>query len=88
MDVDERTLALSELVLPTLSNSSLSTPRLEELIWHRLMIGGSDIDVMSQVHLARLQWPKESSASKLHASKRADFFLKVGHLITDNSSTG
>ena len=81
MDIDTRSSALSELILPTLTDSSLSTPRLEELVWHRLMIGTSDVDVMSQIFLAGKAWPEESSGAKIHSSKLADFFLKTGHLV-------
>lgn len=81
MDIDTRSSALSELILPTLTDSSLSTPRLEELVWHRLMIGTSDVDVMSQIFLAEKAWPEESSGAKIHSSKLADFFLKTGHLV-------
>ena len=81
MDIDTRSSALSELILPTLTDSSLSTPRLEELVWHRLMIGTSDVDVMSQIFLAEKAWPEESSDAKIHSSKLADFFLKTGHLV-------
>ena len=81
MDIDTRSSALSELILPTLTDSSLSTPRLEELVWHRLMIGTCDVDVMSQIFLAEKAWPEESSDAKIHSSKLADFFLKTGHLV-------
>ena len=88
MDVTSRSSALSELILPTLENSSLSTPRLEELVWHRLMIGTSDIDVMSQVHLAEKAWPSDALKAKTHASKLADSFLKTGLLFQSEPSTG
>lgn len=80
MDIDSRSAALSELILPTLVHPSLSTPRLEELVWHRLMIGTSDIDVVSQVFLADKAWPEDSTEAKIHASKLADSFLKTGLL--------
>jgi hypothetical protein len=80
MDANSRASALSELVLPTLVNPTLSTPRLEELVWHRLVIGTSDIDVMSQVFLAEKAWPNDPVLAKVHASKLADTFLKTGHL--------
>jgi hypothetical protein len=88
MDITSRSSALSELILPTLANSALSTPRLEELVWHRLMIGTSDVDVMSQVHLAEKAWPSDADKAKIHASKLADTFLKTGHLFQSGQSTG
>jgi ubiquinone biosynthesis protein COQ9 len=81
MDAEARSAALSELLLPALQNPSLSTPRLEELVWHRLMLGTSDVDVMSQVHLAEQSWPNDAAQAKIHASKLADIFLKTGLLI-------
>lgn len=80
MDATSRASALSELILPTLANPTLSTPRLEELVWHRLVIGTSDVDVMSQVFLAENAWPDDVVQAKIHASKLADLFLKTGLL--------
>ena len=87
MDVDARTQALSELVLPCLTNPKLSTPRLEELIWHRLLIGTHPVDVVSQVHLALSGWPEGGDEAKIHASKLADFFISHGALIEEPPST-
>ena len=80
MDADSRASALSELVLPALQSPALSTPRLEELVWHRLVVGESDIDVMSQVFLVENSWPKDEKEAKIHASKLADILLKSGVL--------
>ena len=78
MDADSRSSALSELVLPALEHPNLSTPRLEELVWHRMVIGTSDVDVMSQVYLTEKSWPKDEKEAKIHASNLADSFLKSG----------
>ncbi len=88
MDANSRSSALSELILPTLADPTLSTPRLEELVWHRLVIGTSDVDVMSQVFLAEKAWPGDAGQAKIHASKLADTFLKTGHLQEQEQSTG
>ncbi|MFL2949100.1 MAG: hypothetical protein ACJZ40_01785 [Candidatus Poseidoniaceae archaeon] len=87
MDVDVRTQALSELVLPCLTDSNLSTPRLEELVWHRLVVGDHPVDVVSQVHIAMKGWPEASDEAKLHASKLSDFFLVHGSLVPADEST-
>ncbi len=87
MDVEARTQALSELVLPCLTDSNLSTPRLEELIWHRLLYGDHPVDVVSQIHTAMNDWPKQADAAKVHASKLADFFLMNGALVPSSPST-
>ncbi|MDA7845419.1 hypothetical protein N9J16_00200 [Candidatus Poseidoniaceae archaeon] len=87
MDVEARTQALSELVLPCLNDPKLSTPRIEELIWHRLLVGTHPIDVVSQVHQTMGGWPDGSDDAKIHASKLADFFIVHGSLIASPSST-
>ena len=48
MDFKQRQQALSELALQALSNRKISTPRLEELIWHRILVQGWDSDLASQ----------------------------------------
>ena len=80
MDAESRASAISELVLPALQSPALSTPRLEELVWHRLVVGESDVDVMSQVFLVENSWPKDEKEAKIHASKLADNLLKSGVL--------
>lgn len=87
MDVDARTQALSELVLPCLSASTLSTPRLEELIWHRLLFNDHPVDVVSQVDTALRGWPDGQDEAKIHASKLADFFIVNGALMPSKPST-
>ena len=87
MDVGQRTQALSELVLPCLANPKLSTPRLEELIWHRLLVGDHPIDLVSQVHQALSGWPEGKDEARIHASKLADFFIVHGALSQLPSST-
>ena len=83
MDVDERTLALSELVLPCLTHAQLSTPRLEELVWHRMVLGGHPQDLVSQAHIVQSTWPGEQEASRIHASKVLDRWLTSGILAPD-----
>jgi ubiquinone biosynthesis protein COQ9 len=87
MDVEARTQALSELVLPCLTDSNLSTPRLEELIWHRLLFADHPVDVVSQLHTAMVAWPKEVDAAKVHASKLADYFIVHGAFEPSRAST-
>jgi len=82
MDVDERTLALSELVLPCLTHSQLSTPRLEELVWHRMVLGGQPQDLVSQAHIVQSTWPDEQESCRIHASKVLDRWLTSGTLAS------
>jgi hypothetical protein len=64
MDFDSRSQAISELALPALSNLVISTPRLEELFWHRLLIGGNEMDIHSQIHLIKSSWPDSEDKVK------------------------
>ncbi len=80
MDVDQRSLALSEVLLPCLTEDDLSTPRLEELVWHRMLVGDADVDLASQVHAVRHAWPEEMNDGRLFASSLLDRWLRTGFL--------
>ena len=80
MDVNERSSAISELVLPTLRIEGISTMRLEELIWHRAIVSGIDVDIASQLFLASKTWPSDSDEAKVHASNMLDGLIVDGHL--------
>lgn len=79
MDVEQRSSAISELVLPSLRVGGISTMRLEELIWHRAMISGNDIDIASQLHNAQHDWPNDETEAKVHASSILDGLIVNGH---------
>ena len=80
MDVEQRSSAISELVLPALRMEGISTMRLEELIWHRIMIPGNDVDLASQLYNANLLWPDDLDQAKIHASSILDSLISSGHL--------
>ena len=80
MDVNERSSAISELVLPSLRIEGISTMRLEELIWHRAIISGIDVDIASQLFLASKSWPSDADEAKIHASSTLDGLIVDGHL--------
>lgn len=88
MNVDERTLALSELVLPCLSDPKLSTPRLEELVWHRMVVRDHPRDIVSQAHAVQSAWPATLDAARVHASNLLDAWLSTAVLATDAKATG
>lgn len=81
MDFESRGQAISELALPSLSDKVISTPRLEELFWHRLIIGGDEQDLYSQIHLAKLDWPAEEELVKSHSSTILRGLISQGKLI-------
>ena len=88
MDVEQRTQALSELALPCLTDMTLSTPRLEELLWHRMLVGDVEVDLASQVFAAQDTWPEGLDEERLHASKLIDKWLQTGHLELEVEATG
>ena len=87
MNVDERKQALSELVLPCLTDSSLSTPRLEELVWKRMLVGQEAVDLASQAEALRQEWPEDADASRIHAAQRLDHWLRTGSLMLEHQAT-
>jgi hypothetical protein len=88
MDVEQRTQALSELALPCLTDMTLSTPRLEELLWHRMLVGDVEVDLASQAFAAQQMWPNGLNEERLHASKLIDKWLQSGHLQIELEATG
>lgn len=87
MDVDQRTQALSELVLPCLPHPGLSTPRLEELVWHRMVLREHPQDVVSQAHRVQTSWPKDLDEARLFASRLLDRWLRTGMLSPIEEAT-
>ncbi len=80
MNLDQRSAAISELVLPSLRFDEISTMRLEELVWHRAMISGHKIDIASQLYVTNNLWPDDETKAKLHASNILDKLIVNGHL--------
>ena len=61
MDANQRSQALSEFCLPSLSTEGISTARFEELIWKRMVIPNQEKDLASILHMlqANGQKPKK-----------------------------
>jgi len=81
MAYDQRQQALSELALPCLINDKLSTPRLEELIWYRVVTVEGQQDLHSQIYHTQEEWPQEIDASKSFASSILKRLITTGQLI-------
>ena len=67
IDLSEQSTRLSNLVKPLLT-TSIGVARLEELIWHRIVVSGWDIDLASQC--SRAQRELNSSSNKLVSASR------------------
>jgi len=81
MDYDSRSQAIGELILPTLTDKSVSTPRLEELFWHRLVVGGQEMDIYSQINEARIVWPNDEDLTKSHSGAILKSLISNGKLV-------
>ena len=80
MDFSQRKQAMSELALPTLSDTKISTPRLEELLWFRIVTADSDLDLHSQIYRTKSAWPIEEETSKSHAGEVLRRLISAGKL--------
>lgn len=80
MDANQRSQALSEFCLPSLSTEGISTARFEELVWKRMVIPGQPTDLASAVHNLQRKWPETIDSSLLFASRLLDSWLRTGHL--------
>ena len=80
MAYDQRQQALSELALPCLINDKLSTPRLEELIWYRVVTVEGQQDLHSQIYYTQEAWPQEVDESKSFASSLLKRLITTGQL--------
>ena len=78
MDFEQRSSAISELILPSLRSTELSTMMLEELVWHRLIAPGFEDDIASQLYIALNSWPEDVETAKLHGGKVADSLISKG----------
>ena len=87
MDVDQRSMALSELLLPCLTQPELSTPRLEELTWHRMVVGDDTTDLASQLHLVKQAWPDDQGGGRLFAGSLLDRWLSTGRFSSAKQAT-
>jgi hypothetical protein len=69
------------LALPCLSNDKLSTPRLEELIWYRVVIAEEQQDLHSQIYNTQEAWPQDIDESKSFAANLLKQLITAGLLI-------
>ena len=81
MNVEQRKQAMSELALPTLVDGKISTPRLEELLWFRIVTNDDESDLHSQIYQAKSGWPVEEDASKSYASTILKGLISTGKLV-------
>ena len=80
MDFNQRRQAMSELALPTLSDGKISTPRLEELLWFRIVTEEDQQDLHSQIYRTKSAWPNKVENSKSHAAEVLKELISTGKL--------
>ena len=81
MNFEQRKQAMSELALPTLMDGKISTPRLEELIWFRIVINEDESDLHSQIYQAKSAWPADQDACKSHAASLLKRLISTGKMV-------
>ena len=77
MDVEDQARSLSTYFLPLLSSERLSTPRIEELGWHRILAPDWSRDLASQLHDLSNDWGR-SEDLRLFASRTVDGLVRTG----------
>ena len=77
MDIEDRARSLSTYFLPLLSNERPSTPRIEELGWHRILAPDWSRDLASQLHDISIEWNR-SEEVRLFASRTVDALVRTG----------
>ena len=80
MNANQRSQALSEFCLPSLSTEGISTARFEELIWKRMVIPNQEKDLASILHVLQSKWPETKEEALIFASRLLDSWLRTGHL--------
>ena len=78
VDVSEREKVMQELAFPALKEKSLSTTKIEELLWHCILGSNWKSDLASQIFYASLLWKKMSP--KEASSVVSDTLLAHGEL--------
>jgi len=78
MDLEQRSSAMSDLMLPALENEMPSTARIEELGWKRVLSKDWKMDLATMLHRAQQEWPE--GGDQLHSSRLLDGLLRTGEL--------
>ena len=77
MDIEDQARSLSTYFLPLLSSERPSTPRIEELGWHRILAPDWSRDLASQLHDLSNDWNR-SDEVRLFASRTVDKLVRTG----------
>ena len=79
MDLEDRARSLSTYFLPLLPLDRPSTPRIEELGWHRILAPDWSRDLASQLHDLSVEWSQEDEV-RLFASRTIDGLVRLGRI--------
>lgn len=75
MEISERSMALSELVLPVIKYSDISTSRIEELFWHRVVPTAWKSDIASHLSTISAEWKEQHDNLAAYAFTLMDEIL-------------
>ncbi len=76
MSLEQRSAAMSDLLLPVLENPDCATARIEELGWRRVVGPGWDLDLATMLKNSRDSWLPDS----LYVSRAMDSLISTGFL--------
>ena len=76
MSLEQRSAAMSDLLLPVLENPDCATARIEELGWRRVVGTGWDLDLATMLKKSQDSWLPDS----LSVSKAMDSLISTGLL--------
>ncbi|MEC9090738.1 MAG: hypothetical protein VYC11_05150 [Candidatus Thermoplasmatota archaeon] len=79
-DLEGRAQSLSHLLKPLLHSETLSTARLEELGWHRILAPGWESDMASQIERFLVSWKSTDTSKRQLAGDAIDNLLRTGRL--------
>lgn len=78
LDLEGRAQALSHLSKAQLLEDTPSTARLEELVWHRVLGLGWDVDLASQLEALHLLWRDDVDSRQRNLGDALDRLLREG----------
>lgn len=78
LDIENKSVSISNLVKPVLNKSLPSTARIEELVWNCIVGNGWQTDLAGQLSILKKNW--NLNDGRLHANNLIEKLLITGHL--------
>ncbi len=78
LDIENKSVSISNLIKPVLNKSLPSTARIEELVWNCVVGNGWQTDLAGQLSILKKNWHLQGG--RLHANNLIEKLLIRGHL--------